>query len=581
MKRSDENTTTGRSAAAGLLMWALPVLLAVPNIALCVTERLYSFPERAANLLLPLGVYCMLAAMWKRIGITTLLTLPLMILCAFQIVLLYLYGESIIAVDMFLNVVTTNMSEATELLANLVPAIVAVCLLYLPPLVLGIVLICRGKTTTAGQRRPALLTGAILTAVGLVALGASYASAKGYSPARRLFPVNICFNIGTAVERTQASNAYFRTSAPFRFNSVLTEPADSAVYVLVIGETSRAGNWELCGYERHTNPRLSRRSGITFFPHALSESNTTHKSVPLMMSHLSCRSFGDSIYCVKGVVDAFKEAGFRTAWISNQERNGALIDFFGEQADSVDFITDDHRHHYDIETVGRLAETLRANPGPIFVAVHTYGSHFNYRDRIPEGFGMFFPDDATEAEKSNRDQLINAYDNSILYTDMVLDSIIGTIAATGRPAALVYAADHGEDIFDDDRGRFLHASPTPTFYQIHVPVVVWTSENYGARRPDVAEALARNAGMRVSSSRSAFHTLLHLAGITTPCFDPTAALSSTAYRSLPTEYLNDYNEAVDLVQAGLRPEDFQALEGAGMYQDLDNLAWGRRTFQPE
>lgn len=560
MKPSDHNSGNARSAWAGLLMWALPVLLAVPNAALCFTEHLYSTPERMANFLLPFGVYCMLCAAWKRIGVTTLLALPLMILCAFQIVLLYLYGESIIAVDMFLNVVTTNVSEATELLANLVPAIVTVCLLYLPPLVLGIVLICRRKTTTRGQRHPAMAAGAVLAAAGLCALAASFAHSRDYSPARRLFPVNVITNIGIAAERTEASNAYFDSSAPFRFGSVCTAPSDSAVYVLVIGETSRACNWELAGYERHTNPRLSRRRGITFFPHTLSESNTTHKSVPLMMSHLDCSHFGDSIYCVKGVVDAFREAGFRTAWISNQERNGSLIDFFGEQADSVTFLTDDGRHHHDLETVPVLKRTIEGADGPLFVAIHTYGSHFNYRDRVPEGFGAYFPDNATEAERSNRRQLVNAYDNSILYTDAVVDSIIGTVAAAGRPAALLYVADHGEDIFDDDRGRFLHASPTATYYQIHVPLMVWTSNAYAAEHPDVERTLTQNAHLAVSSSRSAFHTLMGLAGIVSPYVDDAAALTSDDYRPRPPRYLNDYNEAVDLHRAGLRSEDFVKMD---------------------
>ena len=114
-------------------MWIVPLLLLVPNIGLTITEHLYNGWEKAANLLLPLGVYCFLASCWKRVGITTLLSLPLMILCAFQIVLLFLYGESIIAIDMFLNVATTNYNEATELLSNLTPAILTGCTIYLPP----------------------------------------------------------------------------------------------------------------------------------------------------------------------------------------------------------------------------------------------------------------------------------------------------------------------------------------------------------------------------------------------------------------------------------------------------------------
>lgn len=565
MKHSEKPAYGARSAWAGVLLWALPVLLAVPNIALAFTEHLYTVPARIANVLLPLGIYYLVCAAWKRIGLTGLLAFPLMILCAFQIVLLYLYGENIIAVDMFLNVVTTNVSEATELLANLTPAILTVCALYIPPLVLAIVLVWHRRFTTRGQRRPTLVAGGIIAALGIVAMGASFALRKGYDPVRMIFPVNVCANMNTAIERTVATEHYFDTSAPFSFGASRPDTLDNEIIVLVIGETSRACNWQLAGYPRHTNPRLSQRHDLAFFPRTLSESNTTHKSVPLMLSHLDGNTFGDSIYNVKGVIDAFGEAGFATAWISNQERNGALIDFFGEQADSVLFLTDDRRHHRDMETAQALESFINDHEGETFATIHTYGSHFNYRDRIPEGFGLYFPDNATEARKENRSQLINAYDNSIIYTDMVLDSIMNILEATGRPAAMLYLSDHGEDIYDDSRGRFLHASPTPTYYQLHIPLIVWTSTAYRQAHPTIVHNLLANTQSRVSSSRSVFHTLLDLAGISSPYLRPECSMASALYTVPSPIYLNDYNEAVDLHEAGLRSEDFERL----------------RDFQPE
>ena len=117
-----------------LLIWLVPVVLIVANIALAFTET-DPLLAKFTNIILPFGIYLFLMGLWKRTGIAALLSLPFMIYSAFQIVLLFLYGERIIAVDMFLNVATTNFTEATELLANLVSAIVTVCILYLPPLV--------------------------------------------------------------------------------------------------------------------------------------------------------------------------------------------------------------------------------------------------------------------------------------------------------------------------------------------------------------------------------------------------------------------------------------------------------------
>ena len=101
---------------------------------------------------------------------------------------------------------------------------------------------------------------------------------------------------------------------------------------MVIGETSRAANWSIYGYNRNTNPELTKIKGLTAFSHVLTESNTTHKSVPMLMSSVTAHDF-NSIYRQKGIITAFKEAGYRTAFFSNQRYNHSFIDFFGKEAD--------------------------------------------------------------------------------------------------------------------------------------------------------------------------------------------------------------------------------------------------------
>ena len=538
---------------AGIMLWLVPVLLLVPNVALDITEQ-YTVLEKAVNILLPAGIYFILFSLSRRIGATILWFIPIMVLCAFQIVLLFLYGESIIAIDMFLNVVTTNVHEATELLQNLTIAIFIVCLLYLPVIITGIILCIKRTHTDTKSRHVALYTGIALAIAGVVCALCS----DNYKPTRRLFPVNVISNMFSALGRTCQSDDYFDTSADFKFGATSPAPDSAAVFVLVIGETSRADNWQLNGYDRPTNPRLSQRSGLISFTRTLSESNTTHKSVPLLMSHLDSRQFGDSIYLCKGIIDAFEEAGYTTAWLSNQKRNGALIDFFGEQADTVHFITDDGHLHYDDELGPHLKNFINDNPGRrVFAVLHTYGCHFNYRERYPESYNYFRPDNSAEAKASNRPGLVNAYDNAIRYTDTVLDSIISILATSGRPAAMVYLADHGEDIFDDERGRFLHASPTPTYWQLHVPMIIWFSDIYRGINADKYARLLNNSGKDVSSSRSAFHTLISLAGIDTPYYRPDADLSSPSYLEPSRVFLNDYNEAVPLTESGLRDPDYK------------------------
>lgn len=126
--------------------------------------------------------------------------------------------------------------------------------------------------------------------------------------------MNVCYNVGLAFQRTALTQNYHYTSKDFTFHAQATHPEEKKeVYVMVVGETSRALNWQLYGYERETNPLLVQQSGLVAFPKVLTESNTTHKSVPMLLSDVTACSY-DSIYHRKGIITAFKEAGFRTAF---------------------------------------------------------------------------------------------------------------------------------------------------------------------------------------------------------------------------------------------------------------------------
>ncbi|MDE6453160.1 MAG: lipid A phosphoethanolamine transferase [Muribaculaceae bacterium] len=553
---------------ANLLMWLFPFLLIVPNVALCFTEH-YSAAACAAGVTLPLGVYLLLCALSKNIGRSVLLLTPISIYAAFQIVLLFLYGGSIIAIDMFLNVVTTNVGEATELLANLGTAITVVVALYLPPIVLAIISCCRHLHTADAARSRALAAGLSLAAAGIASLAAAYVGTPGYSATRQLFPVNVAHNTVSAIARFHATRAYPSTSASFSYDAHSERPDTlREVYVLVIGETCRADNWQLLGYDRPTNPRLSKREGLVAFGRALSESNTTHKSVPLMLSPLTAETFGDSIYTVRSIFEAFREAGFATAFFSNQQRNRSFIDFFGEQADTCVFIADNPAaERSDSLLVPMLERFLRQSPArKKFVVLHTYGSHFNYADRYPASCRHFTPDNNAEASAANRSVLINAYDNTIVAADAMLDNTI--LALSKLPdttaAAMLFVPDHGEDIFDDYRGRFLHASPTPTYWQIHVPMLMWTSPAHRSMYPAHTAAAIANSGKDVASSRAVFDTMLSLAGIVCNHSRPRRALTSPYYRTEPRMYLNDYNEGVALESAGMRQPDFEMLKAKGI-----------------
>ncbi len=540
-----------------LAIWAILVLL-IPNLALTYTETAPGI-WKAVNIVLPAGIYLLIYTIHRRTGWITVCLLPFFFFAAFQMVLLYLYGESIIAVDMYLNVVTTNMSEATELLGNLLPAIAIVVVLYLPVLAWGIYAIVKKTELNHTVRKTMSLIGCILTITGCaLGFGATKSDLKG-SFMHDVFPVNVIYNMGEAIKRTTYIANYPTTSAEYRFNArSLRKPEAREICVFVIGETSRAINWQLNGYHRATNPRLSKEQNLIFFPNAISESNTTHKSVPMIMSALNSSDFNDINYR-KSILTAMKEAGYYTRFFSNQAPNRSYTEYFGNEADDTRY-TDTDKHPYDSELIAMIHEAVADTLHPKqFIVMHTYGSHFKYRDRYPDSFSYFKPDDVKEASYSGRGELINAYDNSIRFTDYVLSSVIGELKEARCPCTMLYTSDHGEDIYDDARHRFLHASPTPTYYQLHVAMLAWLSDEFCNSYPEMAANIKENSKRAVSPQKSMFNTAVDLCGIETPVSDRTRSLASGTYSFTHPVYLNDLNHSVPLEESGLKSADMNQL----------------------
>lgn len=549
-----------------VLFIATIIALALPNVVLAFTENV-SFSTRIANVILPVAVYWFLMTLSRKTGKMVWILFPLIFFAAFQMVLLYLFGRSVIAVDMFLNLVTTNPGEATELLNNLLPAVAGVIVVYLPLLVFAI---CSMKARRAlsgtfikAQRKYSVIG----IVVGVISLNVCIFTDKYFKTENDIYPVNVCYNLVLAIERSNATAKYEQTSAGFSFNASSVHPADSnEIYVLVIGETARAASFGIYGYNRDTTPLMKHIPGLTAFNHALTQSNTTHKSVPMLLSAADASNY-DRIYRERSIITAFREAGFHTAFFSNQKPNHSFIDIFGMEANDWKFIKNGPQgasNTPDEELLPLIAKKLSEGHKKLFIVIHTYGSHFNYRERYPSSMAFFKPDDATEAKAVNRPQLINAYDNTIRQTDRLLAEIISMLGKSGAMSAMLYTSDHGENIFDDSRKLFLHASPVPSYYDLHVPFIVWTSQSYITEFPNITKSLTTNRTKDVENSVTTFHTMLHLAGIKTKYRRDSLSVASRHYFSGRRHYLNDHNLPVTLDKTGMNDEDFEMFRLKGI-----------------
>lgn len=543
------------------LFYCFLFVLIVPNILLCITEQM-SVGAKLTNILLPLGCYYTLMTLSRSSAKMVGYLFLFVFLGAFQIVLLYLFGKSVIAVDMFLNLVTTNSAEAFELLDNLIPALVVVFLLYIPIIVWGIISVVHKRTVSEDFLRRQRKKSVLGLFLGVLALLLTVWTDEQYEFKSDFYPVNVCYNAYLAVQREIKTESYDQTSKDFSFHAYSSHAEEEReIYVMVVGETSRALNWKLYGYDRDTNPLLSVTDGLVAFPKVLTESNTTHKSVPMLLSDICAENF-DSIYFRKGILTAFKEAGFHTAFFSNQRYNNSFIDFFGKEAENSYFIKEKESclNPGDEDLLLLLEKELKKKQRKLFVVLHTYGSHFSYKERYPSDFAYFKPDSPLDVSVKYRENLKNAYDNTIRYTDYFLFRLMSLLKQEQAQTAFVYTSDHGEDLYDDDRRLFLHASPIPSAYQIYVPFVVWTSDEYQTAYSDKVQALEANRLKNISSSSSLFHTMLDLAGVETVYRKENCSVASQNFVESPRVYLNDHNEARSLKDMKMDDEDFRLLK---------------------
>jgi glucan phosphoethanolaminetransferase (alkaline phosphatase superfamily) len=316
-----------------------------------------------------------------------------------------------------------------------------------------------------------------------------------------------------------------KRSANFRFGAHPVVPGDAPqVVVMVIGESSRYDRWSLNGYARETNPLLSKEPNLVVLPDVITSVAATRLSVPVIISRKpSMQSLKDG-FSEKSFLTAFKEAGFKTYWLSNQVSFGKFdtpVSVFAKEADVVDFLnlggfTDNSS--LDEVLFAPLQRAL-ADPTPKkLIVLHTLGSHWNYSHRYPKQFDKWLPslfgvDKPVYTDLKIKPQLNNSYDSSILYTDWFLAHVIDTLKQAQQPSSLLYVADHGQTLYDNSCRIAFHGHNTQ--FEFHVPAFAWYSDQYQERYPAKVEQLQRHRKARLATENM-FHTLLDMGDIRYP-----------------------------------------------------------------
>jgi len=524
---------------AASLFWALSANRLFMSAAL--KEREFSQPATwgfALALLVMLAAlhYVMLALVSTRHSVKPVLAV-LIVGTAFATHFMQSFGVYLDP-SMMRNVLRTDIAEARELFSwSLLPHL----LLYavLPLLLLSRVRLRPRPLWRAAGVRVATAFGAVAVLVGaLMLVFQPFASLmRNHKELRYLAtPANYLWSIG-AVVAAQAKGV----AKPRQAIGLDAKPGPSwavrdkpLLLVLVVGETARAANWGLSGYERQTTPELAALAAqpaagpLLNFPDVTACGTNTEVSLPCMFAPVGRRDYDEgTVRGSESLLHVLARAGVAVHWRDNQSGcKGVCEGLPQDEVMSLNLpgVCTEGRC-LDEGLLNGLSQRLAAmqgKPGTQLLVLHMLGNHGpSYFRRYPPAFARFTPAcNHDDLQMCSRAEIVNAYDNALLYTDHVLGSLVAKLqaAAPGVDAAMLYVSDHGESLGENN--LFLHGLPYAIApdVQKRVPMVMWFSSGAPqALRLDV-NCLRQRSTQPVAHDHL-FHTVLGLLDVQTALYE--------------------------------------------------------------
>ncbi|MDR2306932.1 MAG: phosphoethanolamine--lipid A transferase [Paucimonas sp.] len=437
------------------------------------------------------------------------------------------YGVLIDA-GMFRNVAETNAAEVRDLL-SIKFALYILLLGVVPSLVLWKVKIdyrpwqrdLLGKLVVSGACLAALASVALVNYQGLSSLLRNHHELR-----LMLTPSNVVgASIGYVREQIGSAAQPFQSYGEDAHRDAAWQRHErKSLTVLVVGESARAQNFGLLGYERDTTPKLAQENGLLSFTDVHSCGTETAVSVPCMFSGMGRKDYVASVAKNReGLLDILQRAGLAVQWRDNQSGCKGTCDRvqFIDLSNLKDpTLCGDGECHDEIllQGLGELIDNLDKDT---VLVLHQMGSHGpEYFKRYPQGAEPFTPVCRSNAlNQCSDEEIVNGYDNTLAYTDKVLSSLIDTLRSKQDKVdtAMIYLSDHGESL--GEYNLFLHGTPYAIApdQQKHVPLLTWFSDSYKQDFGLDTDCLARLRDAPLSQD-NLFHSMLGLLQVRTEVY---------------------------------------------------------------
>ncbi|MGV1908564.1 MULTISPECIES: phosphoethanolamine transferase [Agrobacterium] len=297
------------------------------------------------------------------------------------------------------------------------------------------------------------------------------------------------------------------------------------IVILVVGETARGASFSLGSYNRQTNPELALQN-VIYWPNVSSCGTATDVSLPCMFSNLKRSGYSHRLGLEnENVLDVLSRAGVDVTWMENNTGSKGVSDRIRNirLTGSVDprFCKDgDCKDEIFLDKIDDWLDSVTKDS---VLVLHQLGNHGPaYYERYPEAFRRFVPDCQTaELTKCADSEVVNAYDNAILYTDFVLAKILERLKARSAKlsTAFLYVSDHGESL--GENRLFLHG--TPYFMapdeQTRIPMVTWFDKQFASSMGLSLDCL-KSSALKPLSHDNLFSSLLAMMNVTTRVYEP-------------------------------------------------------------
>lgn len=340
---------------------------------------------------------------------------------------------------------------------------------------------------------------------------------------KALVPSNVVAAIIKVVnDRIDANRPFIDIGTDANKGTLIQNQPKKTLAIFVLGETTRAENVALGGYQKATTPRLSARNDVVYFHNVSSCGTATAVSVPCMFSNMTRENYNASTAKHQaGVLDVLSHADVNVLWRENDGGCKGVC----ERVESVDMTEQNLAKYcqkgycYDDVLLDNLEQRIENSETDQLIVLHQMGSHGpSYHERYRKEERKFSPTcDTNSIQDCNTESLVNTYDNTVVKTDLLLDNTIKLLEKYQDKFAvmLVYVSDHGESL--GENGLYLHGTPyaiAPS-QQTHVPMLMWMSKDYQAYNKIDVTCLQQNAKSKPYSHDNIFHTLLGIFDVQT------------------------------------------------------------------